>query len=199
MYTYMHMYIHIWGRTPSALHAAGGWVRASVRHSLGGGRSWRALLRVQLRGRVWSRGRRSQTVGADCLTVCYPRDQSRAPAGGWVRASVRHSLGGGRSCRAQARLCWHEREGGCGGGVPLSRTRTHKHSFSFSHSLSRCLALLLSLFLSLSCSLSLARSRSLSLALSLFLSLSISALGNSTDIAPLWRKGLYLLIVDVTV
>ena len=170
MYTYMHIYIHIWGRTPSALHAAGGWVRASVRHSLGGGRSWRALLRVQLRGRVWSRGRRSQTVGADCLTVCYPRDQSRAPAGGWVRASVRHSLGGGRSCRAQARLCWHEREGGCGGGVPLSRTRTHKHSFSFSHSLS----LAVSLCFYLSFSLSLALSRLLALALSLSLSLSFS-------------------------
>ena len=24
----------------------------------------------------WSRGRRSQTVGADCLTVCHPRDRS---------------------------------------------------------------------------------------------------------------------------
>jgi len=29
---------------------------------------------------AWSRGRRSQTVGADCLTVCHPRDNTHSGA-----------------------------------------------------------------------------------------------------------------------
>ena len=34
-----------------------------------------ASQRIHLRIHGWSRGRRSQTVGADCLTVCHPRDR----------------------------------------------------------------------------------------------------------------------------
>ena len=33
------------------------------------------LARPEMASLARSRGRRSQTVGADCLTVCHPRDQ----------------------------------------------------------------------------------------------------------------------------